>query len=213
MPTTATPRRARPTRAERRSSIRHAAYLSFKDQGYHGTTIDHVCELAGISKGSFYTYFQSKHAVFVDIVEQWAAAAHGEMTLQFKAAMSASDPISAALEAVGREARRSRQIFPVWLELLSEAGRDPETRQVLATFHQRVRHTLSDILETALDDRVSRHEVSCLAGSAMALFFGLLSQEFTDHDGAPFDQQLQGCVSVLRRAVGAPALDPRGATA
>jgi TetR/AcrR family transcriptional repressor of nem operon len=39
------------------------------DKGYAGTTVDEICDTAGVSKGSFYHYFDSKEAIGLAALE------------------------------------------------------------------------------------------------------------------------------------------------
>ncbi|HEU4615426.1 MAG TPA: helix-turn-helix domain-containing protein, partial [Kofleriaceae bacterium] len=55
---------ANPARAERRSQILEAAKEVFADAGYHEASINAIIERAGIARGTFYLYFESKAAVF-----------------------------------------------------------------------------------------------------------------------------------------------------
>ncbi len=56
------------TKAQRtRKSLMDAAMSLMKDHGYYGTTIRDICRKAGVSVGTFYTYFPSKQEIFTDI--------------------------------------------------------------------------------------------------------------------------------------------------
>lgn len=189
------------TRAERRIAIRLAAYQAFSEHGYHGTTVDNICEIAEISKGSFYWYFKSKQAVFAHIVEAWADEVAGEMANQFREAMTANQPYAAIALALIREAKRSRKIIPVWIEFLAEASREEYAREVLGKFHARLRNVLTELLELAVDDNVSEPEVAALASVALASFFGLLCQELTDPEFAGFQTHMTAFMKLIAREV------------
>ncbi len=195
----AKPGKKRATRAEKRHVIRKAAYKCFAQNGYHGTTIDNICEACGLSKGAFYWYFRSKNEVFVDILETWAAEVETEMARQFRSAMQAERPFDAIAEALAREARRSRRIVPIWVEFIAEASRDPESRKALARFYTRLNRVLSELLELALDDSFSSEEVNFAASTALASFFGLLCQEVASPDEAAFEANMRGMMGVLER--------------
>lgn len=47
-----------------RERIMGAARLVFARYGYQDTTVEHVVREAGLARGSFYTYFSSKHDLF-----------------------------------------------------------------------------------------------------------------------------------------------------
>ena len=54
----------------RREEILEAAVKVFVRGGYHGTHVSHVIQEAGVARGTFYLYFESKHAVFEALVDR-----------------------------------------------------------------------------------------------------------------------------------------------
>jgi AcrR family transcriptional regulator len=61
-------------RDARRQRIIDAAWRCATRKGYRDITVDDVCAEAGISKGAFYGYFDSKQALLVALLEADAAA-------------------------------------------------------------------------------------------------------------------------------------------
>ena len=61
------------TRAARREQVLDAATRAFILGGYHGTHVEDVIREAGIARGTFYLYFESKHSVFEALVERMLA--------------------------------------------------------------------------------------------------------------------------------------------
>lgn len=61
---------ARSKRAEaRRAQILERALLVFAERGYHGASITDVVKAAGVARGTFYLYFDSKEAVFRELID------------------------------------------------------------------------------------------------------------------------------------------------
>ena len=60
--------RARRLRASRRSAILLAARSRFARRGYHRTSIDDIIAEAGIARGTFYLHFESKRAIFDELL-------------------------------------------------------------------------------------------------------------------------------------------------
>lgn len=63
--------RAGLAREKRRKELLHAATTVFASKGYWTASISDIIEAAGVARGSFYRYFQSKQQVFVAIVDQF----------------------------------------------------------------------------------------------------------------------------------------------
>lgn len=61
-------------KVERRAAILEIAQQSFLDQGYDRTTMSGIAEAMGGSKGTLWSYFESKEALFEAVIDR--AAAH-----------------------------------------------------------------------------------------------------------------------------------------
>ena len=55
-------------KSDRREQILTAALAVFAEKGYHEAGVSDIIERAGIARGTFYLYFESKRAIFDDIL-------------------------------------------------------------------------------------------------------------------------------------------------
>jgi AcrR family transcriptional regulator len=60
--------RAVAKRQKRRQEILTEALKVFSKQGYHSTSITDIVEAAGIARGTFYQYFDSKKMIFLELL-------------------------------------------------------------------------------------------------------------------------------------------------
>jgi AcrR family transcriptional regulator len=60
---------AAPTMEKRRRHLLEGALVVFSRRGFHETRIEDVCTEAGISRATFYRYFDSKEALFDALVD------------------------------------------------------------------------------------------------------------------------------------------------
>lgn len=104
-------KRARTRRdpAKRKLEIVDAAYDIFTENGYHDSTVAHIAERVGISKGTFYLYFESKFAIFDYLVND-------KLALLLVEANVAEDPdlintLDDHLAALRRVAERLVRVF------------------------------------------------------------------------------------------------------
>ena len=67
------PRLTEATAAKRRAHILEAAARCLFEHGLLATSVDDVCSVAGISKGAFYSHFQSKEALIHAVTDLLAA--------------------------------------------------------------------------------------------------------------------------------------------
>ena len=63
--------RRRMTREQRRQDILRVAADIFARKGYRPTTVNSLVQEAGISKGLFYIYFDSKKQAFIELIESY----------------------------------------------------------------------------------------------------------------------------------------------
>lgn len=61
---------SRVDKEERRREILKAAKRRFSEKGYHATTVSDIIAAAGIARGTFYLYFDSKRAIFEALLDQ-----------------------------------------------------------------------------------------------------------------------------------------------
>lgn len=61
--------RARRQRKSRRAQVLESALTAFVEKGYHAASITDIIAGASIARGTFYLYFESKRAVFEELLE------------------------------------------------------------------------------------------------------------------------------------------------
>jgi len=68
------PRLAATERDVRRHRLIDAALRCVASKGFRELTVDEVCAAAGVSKGTFYGYFETKHDLLIALLDEDAAA-------------------------------------------------------------------------------------------------------------------------------------------
>src|SRR5215475_144051 len=58
--------------SESRQKLLEAAISLVREKGYAATTVDQVCQRAGVTKGAFFHHFKSKDALAVACANHWA---------------------------------------------------------------------------------------------------------------------------------------------
>ena len=196
---------------KRRHDIRVAAYRCFRDRGYHATSVDSICEQAGISKGSLYWHYASKQEVFVDILDTWSREITDEMYEQFEQAILDDDYVGAVTRALHREMQRGRQIVPLWMEFNLQARHEPEIRAALSKFYRRARIAIAEMLRPVAARHMDESELAGIAETIFGAYAGLMMQEISDPEGsrgeeavASFMRLLGHLLSVFKHIDGIP---------
>ncbi|MBN2358942.1 MAG: TetR/AcrR family transcriptional regulator [Deltaproteobacteria bacterium] len=55
--------------AERRAQVLAIAAAVFAEKGYHAAKVDDIVQRARIARGTFYLYFEDKHALFGELID------------------------------------------------------------------------------------------------------------------------------------------------
>jgi len=88
-------------RAKTRARILHGARTLFNRRGFDGVSIDELMASAGLTRGAFYSYFQSKSQLYAEAVAQWLAETPWSqwdgVSVDFSAADSARQVVRAYL--------------------------------------------------------------------------------------------------------------------
>jgi AcrR family transcriptional regulator len=105
------PRTARGERTLRK--ILDAARDEFGERGFSESSIVGITQRAGVALGTFYTYFDSKEAVFQALVRDMSAQVRDHVAPTFKDATDALDGERRALESFLRFARKHRDVYRI----------------------------------------------------------------------------------------------------
>ncbi|MGD9945195.1 MAG: TetR/AcrR family transcriptional regulator [Burkholderiaceae bacterium] len=70
-PASVAPPPAAPAASNARTRILEAALALFRQNGYAATTVDDLCRAAGVTKGGFFHYFDSKEAAVLAAIAYW----------------------------------------------------------------------------------------------------------------------------------------------
>jgi len=105
------PRTARGERTLRK--ILDAARDEFGERGFNDSSIVAITQRAGVALGTFYTYFDSKEAVFHALVRDMSAQVRDRVAPAFKGATDAIDGERRALESFLEFARTHRHVYRI----------------------------------------------------------------------------------------------------
>ena len=157
--------RAQAQRERRRMHILLAAAKLFGQRGYHGTSVADVIEAAEISRGTFYLYFDSKDAVFLELMEQFIQ--------RIMAVVEVVDPEGASpTERIVENVRRVVDVVfehrDLTVMVLREGfGVRPEVDEKLGRFYGFVREMLEGALRNGARHGLTRKVNEALAATAL----------------------------------------------
>ncbi|GAA2499802.1 TetR/AcrR family transcriptional regulator [Terrabacter carboxydivorans] len=182
MTTTAEPRISARRQATR-DRVLEAASSVFAERGFHGATVEDICDRAGFTRGAFYSNFSSKDDLVVELSRRHSEALVDRIRRAGKREHAGADEVLRDVFAALADDSRSKER---WLVLTTEftlhAIRDPEARRAWAAQQRRVR----DELVTVVDETVARQGLTMpiptelFVRAAIALAQGSMTQRLVE---------------------------------
>jgi len=142
--------RAQKAREERRATLLVVARRIFSNKGYHATSIDDLIEEAGVARGTFYLYFESKRAIFDELLDGLflTLAAQVRRIDVSEGAAPPAEQMNATVEQVFQTLIDNREIARL---LLREAiGIDADFDRKLADFYGRIETLIMSAVSTGM---------------------------------------------------------------
>jgi AcrR family transcriptional regulator len=192
-PTVKAGRHPRLTRAEKQAETRRllleAAERVFRRRGFASATVEEITETAGFSRGAFYSNFESREQLFIELLH---TRVYDEFTQMLERSPRRSRSPRAQIEATASEfARRyeegDRWLFELWLECLAYAARHPEFASLPATFWRGNRGLTAQLTEATFAETGDKPPIDAkdLATAMIALDIGLATQNLVDPEEVP----------------------------
>lgn len=169
----------------------------FHERGYTAVSVSDICLAAGLKKGSFYHFFESKHALLLETIEGFAQHSRAGMRELGRAHGSVRGRIIGMFESMAgtfetRIAEGDGRMLgcPIGNLALEMADRDPEIRAKLeATFREWKQEFARMLARAHTDGELEVADPDATAESLVALLEGAVMLAKTMADP-----------SVLRRA-------------
>lgn len=194
--TTADARPKRLTRREKQAQTRErlleAAERVFLRRGFQGSSVEEISAEAGFTRGAFYSNFESKEKLFVELLHQRVYEGYREMALESQTQEgSPRERLRWGIERV-RDVQADeggRWLFRLWLECLTQAARDDEFRELATSFWSGNRAVLAAQVESVFEElgRDPPLPPNQIATAMIALDVGLAVQHLVDPDEVPLD--------------------------
>ncbi len=162
--------RAAATRAERRATILAGARRVFAAKGFHDTSVSDIVQEAGVARGTFYLYFESKSTVYHALLDELL----GELRRTVRGVDSSANaaPITTQIRAIVRQvlATLASQRDLARILFRDAVGVSPEVDEKLDSFYSSLESWVARSLENGialgfLRPIDSRAASACLVGA------------------------------------------------
>ncbi len=166
-----------------RERVLEAASEVFAERGFHGATVEDICERAGFTRGAFYSNFSSKDDLVLELTRRHAEDLLDRIRAASKAEhASAEEVLRDVLAALADDSRSKERWVVLTTEFTLHAIRDATARRAWAAQQRRVR----DEIAAVVDEAVGRQGLTLpmptdvFVRVAMALTQGSLTQRLVE---------------------------------
>ena len=168
--------RAEAQRGRRRDTILRAASTLFSRQGYHSTSVADVIAAAGISRGTFYLYFDNKDSLFLELIEQFIQRIMDVVEVVDPSLPNPTDRIYDNVRRVVDVVFDNRDLTV--LVLREDVGLNPEVDEKLKRFYGFVRAMVEGALENGARVGLTREVNEPIVATAL---IGAIKEVFMHH--------------------------------
>ena len=196
-------------RPQTTAALLQAAQETFAERGFHGSSIEVICERAGLTRGEFYSNFRTKEELFFALFDLHAQRVIDRLTQAVDELDTADDPVSTVLARISAVDETERHWYLLSTEFTLHAIRSPATGRALAEHDRRLREDVARLL-ARLFRRLGRRptvDLDSLARLTAAVHEGSLAQSLVEPDELPPGQLTVSYLPLLFDAVSEPA-DP-----
>ena len=211
--TRATPAKVLPPgRTARREATRQrllaAAEAVFADRGFHGASVEDICERAQFTRGAFYSNFASKDELVLELFQQHAERLRAAITdVAAQPGLSLAEVLEAVFDIWTGEPEARRRWHLLTSEFALHALRDQHAQRAWSAVQADVRHELTELVDRIAHDHdvVPTVDTEDFVRLVTIVFHGGLGQHLLDPRGVPAGSLEREFLPLLVEAATAPA--------
>jgi TetR/AcrR family transcriptional regulator len=138
----------KPDIENKRELILDTASGLFSKYGFAKTTLDDVADAVGMKKGSLYYYFDSKEAIFSEVIMRMASQILDKMKADTEGETSPREKILKSIESGIRRSHDAMKVIGVTAQIKMELM--PHAHRMMSEFHAELSSYMSGIIEQGI---------------------------------------------------------------
>ncbi len=160
-----------------RKQILDSALALFSQKGYAATSVAQVCDRAQVSKGAFYHHFETKQALFLELLESWLSRVDRTLDQSRWEMKDVPQGLKRMANATGWVMREADENLPMFLEFWSQARLDPVIWKATISPYRRYHQYFTSMIEEGVaEGSLRRIEPQLGAWVIVCFSVGLLLQ-------------------------------------
>ena len=183
---------------ETRDHLLEAALACFAQHGYQAASVEEICRVAGVSKGAFYHHFDSKQAVFLELLEHWLGGLDAGLEAIRAQTPDAATALRQMVQLAGGLSRQAQGNLPLFLDFLSQARLDPQVWQATIDPYRHYQRYFAGLIQSGVDDgSMGPVDPDAAARLLVAVAVGWLLQSVLDPQAADWGAVLEDHIRTL----------------
>lgn len=136
-----------PRREATRARLLRAAQEVFAERGFHGASVEDICERARFTRGAFYSNYASKDDLVLELFAEHTTSLRAAIAqVAGRPGTSLEEVLEAVFDVWTGDPQSRRQWHLLTGELALHALRDPQAQQAWARVQHEVRRELSHLV-------------------------------------------------------------------
>jgi AcrR family transcriptional regulator len=176
----ATPTSRRLTAEERRAQLFDVARSVFAERGFVATTMDHIAEAAGVTKPLVYQHFESKRALYIELMDVFSLELIDRIVASTSQARGPRQQVEVGMAAYFEMMVLNEEAFRLLY------GRDAPDDPELGAALRRVENTIAQAIDPLIDAGLDPEHRILLAYSVVGMAEGA-SRHWMDSRGGRSD--------------------------
>ncbi len=183
-----------------RTHLLDAALKQFAIHGYNATSVDDICTAAQVSKGAFYHHFESKHALFLCLLDSWLQAIRTNLSeLQRPTVPETMLNITEVMPGILTAARDQ---LPMFLEFWLQASRDEKVWEATIEPYHEFRSYFAALITQGIQEGSFREVDPGVAGEViLSMAVGILLQALLEPEGADWERTAAHGMEILMKGL------------
>lgn len=181
-----------------RRAILEAATCCIASTGYDATGVAEICDGAGVSKGAFYYHFESKEAVFLELINTWLMNLENTLDAVVSQAETVPEGLLDMAANIQPLIENNPEIMGLFLELWTHASRNEKVRRATIAPYRRYREIFERLIHRGIEEGSLKPVDPATAGQLLlSLSSGLFLQACLEPAGADWGAILRESITVL----------------
>jgi len=194
---------------EKQKNIVRSAMKIFSQKGFDRTTVFDITREAGIGKGTFYEYFESKDEVIHLVFESFMQELVPDFQQIVRRSIPASEKIRLMIKSISQLTESKEQqdfvslMFDIWAEGIRSQPHRKSIELKMKQFYKDYREPVVKVLEQGIQSGEFRSDIKMEveASVLVGLLDGLLVQWILDRKGFPIQRALEAVVSTVLHGI------------